>query len=222
MIAPSSAADHRAQMPEVQRRLARRQQQRPSFLERDIRRAHQQVVAERVSDRRERPHRARNDGHRVEPEGAARRSRGDVAEAVDDVGQLVDLPGVPVGLQADRLARRGRRDQVHLHAGHARQYLEHPDAVHRTRGPRHAEQKPHRQAAPGSGAAAQLRPLRAGEARRPRATLTRVTPWCAERSQPSRPGRAPAPRSERPSPSASCCTSSRTPSRALSPRPARE
>jgi len=84
---------HQTQMPQVQRRLADREEQRASFLQRHIGGAGEQIVGVTVGDGRERLHRARRDEHPLCGKRAAGNGRSEVLGTIDARGECREVCG---------------------------------------------------------------------------------------------------------------------------------
>ena len=120
-------------MVRVERRLAHHQYQLASLLQVHVRGAHDEVVIERVRDRRHGAHAAGRHQHARGQEGAAREGRGQILLVVHDVGHSDDVVIAAVRLVRDRRLRAGRHDRVQLDRAVLADHLEGADPVDRAR-----------------------------------------------------------------------------------------
>ena len=83
-IAPMlRSIQHQLAMAGMQRRFAKQQHQPPTFLQRDIGGAREQIVVRAVGDRGKRPNRAGRDNHAVRWKRAARNRGSKISNRID-------------------------------------------------------------------------------------------------------------------------------------------
>lgn len=126
----------------MERRLTYDEYELSLLLEADVGRAREQVVVERVRDRRRRLDRARNDQHPFGLERARRDRGGEVAVAMDDVRERLEVGGRVLRLELDRLARLARHHQVHLDVGDVGERLERSVGIQTPARTRDADDQP--------------------------------------------------------------------------------
>src|SRR5258706_10781271 len=120
---------HEAKVVRIERRLADHQHELPALFQMHVGRANDEVVVQRVRDRRHRPDAARGDEHAVRDERARGNRRGEILLVVNDVREAEDVREAAVGLVRDGRLRARRHDEVELDGAVRADRLERSDAV---------------------------------------------------------------------------------------------
>jgi len=130
---------HQPQMPEMQGRLPRHEQQRAPLLQLHVRGAGDEIASVAVRNGAEGLDGAGGDDHAQRCEGARGNGRADVIRTIDYIGQGFHLGRSEVGFLGDGDARGSGKNQMGLDVGRAGQHLQHTDAVNLARGAAHGD-----------------------------------------------------------------------------------
>ena len=115
--------NHALQVPQMERRLARKEHQLLSLFEHHIGGPHQKVAGYRVGDPAHRFHRARGDHHALRAEGAARYTGADIVDVVNVIRHRLHFFGRVRGLHLNRHLGRTGQHQMGLNVFNSRKDL---------------------------------------------------------------------------------------------------